>query len=253
MEDIPSGLSSMPEVAQEHNSVEEKDAEQSPQVKETYLKSNTQDGKVIEETMKDAKDNFGPSMIVKKLAKRQLKTASHSILLYLMLMKCKRRERGRILKTYDFSFCALVETHAGSEKAKKLAKHCNFDGLAVIEAQCSPYTWARGNLYQRLDRGLCNLAWRCQYQDAIVHHLPKPKFGTRRSLVAFCFIKDSFKKIGRDTKTVENWSAFEPFPSKSPEFSSVGISGNSGTLRNIDSFPPLLNRQGNSESTTDDK
>ncbi|KAK7271317.1 hypothetical protein RJT34_27111 [Clitoria ternatea] len=40
-----------------------------------------------------------------------------------------------MIKTYYFSFCALVETHAGSERAKKIAKHCNFDGLVVIEAQ----------------------------------------------------------------------------------------------------------------------
>lgn len=57
----------------------------------------------------------------------------------------------------------------GMQSFRRMMQECD---LLDMGFQGSPFTWKHGNLFQRLDRVLCNLQWRMRFQSAIVVHLP---------------------------------------------------------------------------------
>lgn len=46
------------------------------------------------------------------------------------------------------------------------------------------YTWHRGTVSERLDRGLCNLNWRARFDKAVIDHLPRIKSDHRPILLS---------------------------------------------------------------------
>lgn len=46
------------------------------------------------------------------------------------------------------------------------------------------FTWFRGTISERLDRGLCNIQWRLTFPESFVRHLPRTKSDHRPILLA---------------------------------------------------------------------
>lgn len=63
---------------------------------------------------------------------------------------------------------------------REMIQQCN---LLDAGFQGSPFTWRHGNLFQRLDRVLCNLQWRLQLPSATIFHMPFFKSDHRVVLV----------------------------------------------------------------------
>ncbi|XP_050222224.1 uncharacterized protein LOC126672322 [Mercurialis annua] len=49
----------------------------------------------------------------------------------------------------------------------------NTDALGQLSFVGPAYTWTRGTLFQRLDRGLCNNTWSTKFPNVAVHHLAR--------------------------------------------------------------------------------
>ncbi|XP_016168352.1 uncharacterized protein LOC107610882 [Arachis ipaensis] len=76
----------------------------------------------------------------------------------------------------------MLHNHEKSKKGGALSNnHCACKEFQECVAACGlidlgfagwPYTWKRGNLAERLDRGLSNLEWQLAFPEAIVKHMP---------------------------------------------------------------------------------
>lgn len=75
---------------------------------------------------------------------------------------------------------AEVPSNRGRMVFRRMVQDCN-----LIDAgyQGSPYTWRKGNLFQRLDRTLINMHWRLKFPQAVVFHLPYFKSDHRAVLM----------------------------------------------------------------------
>ncbi|XP_015959301.1 uncharacterized protein LOC107483194 [Arachis duranensis] len=80
-------------------------------------------------------------------------------------------------------FNALLHSHEkrggainNHQNACKDFQECvSTSGLIDLGYSGWPFTWKRGNLAERLDRGLCNVEWKIAFPEAYVKHLPMLK------------------------------------------------------------------------------
>ncbi|RYR06916.1 hypothetical protein Ahy_B05g074233 [Arachis hypogaea] len=76
---------------------------------------------------------------------------------------------------YKANFFILLETHVSGTRGKQIRDKMGFDKSCVVDAIGHsggwPFTWKRGNLAERLDRGLSNLEWQIAFPEAYVKHL----------------------------------------------------------------------------------
>ncbi|KAJ4836985.1 hypothetical protein Tsubulata_017996 [Turnera subulata] len=61
---------------------------------------------------------------------------------------------------------------AVSKRFVEVINHCHLLDLGFSRSQ---FTFARGSVCKRLDRALCNAAWRNTFDEASVFHLPRTK------------------------------------------------------------------------------
>ncbi|RYR72292.1 hypothetical protein Ahy_A02g006492 [Arachis hypogaea] len=83
--------------------------------------------------------------------------------------------------------CRVQETHISGSRVEAIKNKTEFDSSFMVEANghlgdiwCLlvdlgylgwPYTWRRGNLVERLDRGLSNLEWQLTFSEDTLKHL----------------------------------------------------------------------------------
>ncbi|XP_047943132.1 uncharacterized protein LOC125189963 [Salvia hispanica] len=96
------------------------------------------------------------------------------------------------------------------------------------------FTWKRGNLYERLDRGLCNTDWRLAYPEASVSHLIRYQSDHRPLLLDLC----SFSPIRapRPFRFLRAWMSHEKYD----DFVMDNWDRNQDLMDNIQSFTEKL-------------
>lgn len=77
--------------------------------------------------------------------------------------------------------------------------------------QGSPFTWRRGDLFQRLDRFLINIQWRLMFQNAVVRHLPFFKSDHHAILVQMNSVR-RVNKSRRSFRFLASWLTHDDFP-----------------------------------------
>ena len=74
------------------------------------------------------------------------------------------------------------------------------------------FTWARGLLFKRLDRALCNSDWLTKFADNSVLHLPKVASDHRSVLVCFEKVVSRYRR-SRPFRFLAPWLTHEQFNS----------------------------------------
>ncbi|XP_025682381.1 uncharacterized protein [Arachis hypogaea] len=72
----------------------------------------------------------------------------------------------------QFSGGALSNNQGACKEFQDCVATCGLIDLGFVGC---PYTWKRGNLAERLDRGLSNLEWQLAFPEALVKHMPMLK------------------------------------------------------------------------------
>ncbi|EEF38254.1 conserved hypothetical protein [Ricinus communis] len=57
-------------------------------------------------------------------------------------------------------------------KLKNIMDKCSFYNMGFKGPK---FTWERGMVYERLDKGICNVSWGLKFPESTIHHLPRIK------------------------------------------------------------------------------
>ena len=114
----------------------------------------------------------------------------------------------------DFNSLALSSEHSGGSQNRTgvctaFVEWLQVSGLIDLGFVGPQFTWRRGNLSQRLDRGLCNSAWRLKFPEASVSHLVRYHSDHRPLVLQFCSI-DSIPH-DKPFKFLQVWLTHEDF------------------------------------------
>nr|XP_025664883.1 uncharacterized protein LOC112763420 [Arachis hypogaea] len=85
---------------------------------------------------------------------------------------CLLGDFNAMLNNYEKSGGALSNGHGACKEFQECVSTC---GLVDLGYAGWAYTWKRGNLAERLDRGLSNLDWQIAFPEALVKHMPMLK------------------------------------------------------------------------------
>lgn len=96
------------------------------------------------------------------------------------------------------------------------------------------FTWKRGNLYERLDRGLCNTDWRLAYPEASVSHLIRYQSDHRPLLLDLCSFSPT--RAPRLFRFLRAWMSHEKYD----DFVMDNWDRNQDLMDNIQSFTEKL-------------
>ncbi|XP_072084715.1 uncharacterized protein [Arachis hypogaea] len=92
-----------------------------------------------------------------------------------------------------------------------------------------PFTWRRGNIVERLDRGLNNLEWKLSFPEGILRHLPN--FNSDHSPICLQLHTASFQNRNRRPfRFVAAWLAHPDFSNLVSNSWDVSSSWNSGVV-----------------------
>ncbi|XP_050216415.1 uncharacterized protein LOC126667478 [Mercurialis annua] len=84
------------------------------------------------------------------------------------------------------------------------------NALTQLDFRGPAYTWRRGNLFQRLDRGLCNNNWCNIFPNAITHHLPRIHSDHRPILIKLNSIQQ-VTTVTKPFRFLSSWITHQDF------------------------------------------
>ncbi|GMJ00023.1 hypothetical protein HRI_003671500 [Hibiscus trionum] len=90
------------------------------------------------------------------------------------------------------------------------------NALQEVEFKEPRFTWARGDLYERLDRCMVNLKWMEYFPNSIVRHLDR--IGSDHRPILLCMDLHGLPQVAKPFRFVQSWQAsaeFTPFLEKS--------------------------------------
>ncbi|RYR68843.1 hypothetical protein Ahy_A03g015321 [Arachis hypogaea] len=101
--------------------------------------------------------------------RRSLWISLHSLAANINLPWCILGDFNALLHDYE----RQGSTHSANSEACSDFQSCISDcGLVDLGYMDWPFIWKRGDLVERLDRGLCNLDWQLAFPEASFKHLP---------------------------------------------------------------------------------
>nr|KYP61055.1 hypothetical protein KK1_023479 [Cajanus cajan] len=113
-----------------------------------------------------------------------------------------------VLRPHERMGSATTRINRGDIAFNNFVNQCN---LLDIGFTGSPFTWKRGQLFERLDRSLENYDWRIQFHEASIIHLNPLKSDHVPLLLRFA---DNFPRrpTRRPFKFEASWLTHEDFP-----------------------------------------
>ncbi|CAN1142686.1 Transposon TX1 uncharacterized 149 kDa protein [Linum perenne] len=116
----------------------------------------------------------------------------------------------------DFNVILLADEKDGgapfvpyrSASFKQCVDTCGLQDSGFIGPR---FTWFRGSLRERLDRGLANMTWRCAFPEAVVKHLPQLRSDHRPILACF-FGLEIPNRSRRPFRFIVPWLSHPDFP-----------------------------------------
>ncbi|RYQ99609.1 hypothetical protein Ahy_B07g087554 [Arachis hypogaea] len=127
------------------------------------------DGKKEESTSRDQAAIYGnPHKVYRRSLWNSLKEYANNVILPWCLMG----DFNAMLHNHEKQGGAINNGQSACKDFQDCVSTC---GLVDLGFSGWPFTWKRGNLAERLDRGLSNLDWQIAFPEARIKHLPMLK------------------------------------------------------------------------------